>query len=294
MSIRENNLLRYIGGVIVIIIGIALEVIILPSILSAVASGSFNFPIVSIFFIFPLLLILQGAILAGRPYRHFTIGLLLISESIILAVLIFLGSGVFLQSSYILMCALIFIGSLLGVLYKPPKRTNMPSFRRSIILPICLILLFSVILIVIFDLSSWSSGAPIGTTCIATPGFTCQVVRYVAAGAGASLPPGNLIMVIGQDSGTAWSTVNVYFVNASYEYPVQSSGLNGVSGLAAPNTISGGLASGVNTTVVLPASSTDTKTGSSINGYIWVSYTTNGSDGHPVQEQIASLVAKAT
>jgi hypothetical protein len=140
------------------------------------------------------------------------------------------------------------------------------------------------------------NGNPLGTACIATPGFTCQVVQYALAGGSGNPPAGNILVIIGQDSGTTWSTANVYFVNASQEAGVLSDGLTGVSNLAAPNTIVGGLASGVTTTVTLPAASSNIRVGSELSGYIWVTYTTktNSSVGLPVQAQIASVSAKAT
>lgn len=148
------------------------------------------------------------------------------------------------------------------------------------------LLIISIVVVALVSIGVFN-GNPLGTTCIASPGFTCQVSSY-------SQLTGNLVVTIGQDSGTAWSSANVVFVNASQEGTVQSSGLS--TGQLTPgtsNTLPSGLASGVTTTLTLPATP-PTRVGSGLSGYIWVSYATSASGGSTVQAQIASVTAKAT
>lgn len=152
------------------------------------------------------------------------------------------------------------------------------------------LLIISIVIVALVSIGVFN-GSPLGTTCIASPGFTCQVVQYAATGGSGTPPGGNILVIIGQDSGTTWSTATVYFVNASQESAVVSGGLSSSYG---SNVLSGGLASGVTTSVTLPASSLGTRTGSSINGYVWVSYTTSGTSGATVQSQLASISAKST
>jgi hypothetical protein len=153
------------------------------------------------------------------------------------------------------------------------------------------LLIISIVVVALVSIGVFN-GNPLGTTCIATAGFTCQVVQY--ASGGGSVSGGNIVVTIGQDSGTAWSTANVVFVNASQEASVQSVGLS-AGQLAPPTaaTLTSGLSSGVTTTLTLPASG-PVRVGSGISGYIWVSYSTSASGGATTQAQIASITAKAT
>jgi|GEM_PF-1523952 len=175
MSIRDNNLLRYLGGRIAIIIGIAFGII--------MALGIFLHAIY--FLAIPLILIIEGAILAFRPYQHFNIGFLLIAESLLSFTLLFkllLSPGgipspfpfdiLSLFSFFLpfLIPTTMLIGGVLGVLYEPPKRKNMPSLKRNLLLFISITVIF---LIVLFGLGFFNPPC-----CIIpqAPG-PCQVYR---------------------------------------------------------------------------------------------------------------------
>jgi|GEM_PF-3658134 hypothetical protein len=110
-------------------------------------------------------------------------------------------------------------------------------------------------------------------SCVAIPGFTCQVPSY-------NLTTDQLRVVVGQNSGTNWQAVKIYFIPSSEEPSVEASGLP-------PNlpygSVSGGLASGITGTVNLP------DTTLSQNGYIWISYTPSGNSASTVEAQIASV-----
>ncbi len=152
------------------------------------------------------------------------------------------------------------------------------------------LLIISIVIVALVSIGVFN-GNPLGTTCIAASGYTCQVISY-------SQTTGNVVVTIGQDSGSAWTSANIVFVNQTAQSSVVSSGLNAVqlepmqSGGVA-NTLSTGLVSGVTTTVTLPATGT-VRVGTGLNGYIWASYTTSVSGGSTIQAQIASLTAKAT
>jgi hypothetical protein len=150
------------------------------------------------------------------------------------------------------------------------------------------LLIISIVIVALVSIGVFN-GNPLGTTCIATPGYTCQVVQYYAIG---SATPGNMLVIIGQDSGTSWTSTSVYFVNTSAESTVQSSGLSSATTGTGANTITS-LSSGVTTTVLLPVNGGN-KAGSAIQGYIWAAYTPSGSSGSTVNAQIASVTAKAT
>ncbi len=151
------------------------------------------------------------------------------------------------------------------------------------------LLIISIVIVALVSIGVFN-GNPLGTTCIAGPGYTCQVISY-------SQTSGNVIVTIGQDSGAAWTSANIVFVNQTAQASVVSSGLNAVQLAPMPagdaNTLSTGLVSGVTTTVTLPATGL-VRVGTGLNGFVWASYTTGVSGGSTIQAQIASLTAKAT
>lgn len=152
------------------------------------------------------------------------------------------------------------------------------------------LLIISIVIVALVSIGVFN-GSPLGTNCIAAAGFTCQIQSY-------SQLTGNLVVTIGQDSGSAWTSANIVFVNQTAESAVLSTGLSTgqlttmASGGPA-NTLSSGLPSGVTTVITLPASA-PVKVGTGLNGYVWASYTTGVSGGSTIQAQIGSVTAKAT
>ncbi len=149
------------------------------------------------------------------------------------------------------------------------------------------LLIISIVIVALVSIGIFN-GSPLGTTCIASPGFTCAIQTFSQAN-------GNLTVTLGQDSGTPWSTANVVFVNASQESTVQSSGLTSALLSNNANNLISGLASGTTTTISLPVLAPgQAHVGQGISGYIWVQYTTGSSSGAVTQAQLASVTAKAT
>lgn len=153
------------------------------------------------------------------------------------------------------------------------------------------LLIISIVIVALVSIGVFN-GSPLGTTCIASPGFTCAVQTFSQAS-------GNLTVTIGQDSGTPWTTANVVFINASQESSVQSTGLT--TAMLTPqtagpsNNIVSGLPSGTTTTVTLSViGAGQAHVGQGISGYIWVQYTTGSSGGAVTQAQLASVTAKAS
>jgi hypothetical protein len=111
-------------------------------------------------------------------------------------------------------------------------------------------------------------------TCIASPGFTCQIVSYDSLS-------NQLGVTIYQNSGTEWVNATFVYVNEPQEASVLSSGLS--EQLLASQPIYNklpSLASGTKQLLLFSASSP---------GYIWVSYSTASSGGSTIQAQIASV-----
>lgn len=131
MSVRENNLLRYIGGGLTIFIGIIyLLMLVYTEATQLYFLSTYGIILIGVY----LLLVLEGAILTFKPYTHLKIGLLLIIESLPFGVLISASPNFYLENFnlYLLMAFVpIFIGGLLGLLYNPPKKIIVPRVKGS-------------------------------------------------------------------------------------------------------------------------------------------------------------------
>ena len=149
------------------------------------------------------------------------------------------------------------------------------------------LLIISVVIVALVSIGIFNN--PLGSTCIASEGYTCQINQYSAT-------TGNIVVTIGQDSGSTWTSANIVFVNNSAQSAVTASGLSSAQLTPMPsgdaNTLANGLPSSVTTTVTLPASGT-VRVGSSISGYIWASYSTGTSNGATIQAQVAQITVKA-
>ena len=148
------------------------------------------------------------------------------------------------------------------------------------------ILIIAIVLAALFSLGVFSGALP--TACIAQSGFTCQQPIYAHGGAAYG---GNIIAIVGQNTGTNWATACVIFLNATNLATFQSTGAF-TSNSASMNAI-GTLNSGVATTVYLPVSGNTvaaTPIGTSIAGQIWASYKIGGTIYY---SEIGALTAKA-
>ncbi len=149
------------------------------------------------------------------------------------------------------------------------------------------ILIIAVVLGALFSLGVFNGTALLGTTCIATSGYTCQGPVY-------SHTSGNLLITFGQNTGVNWATANVYFVNQTKE-SVMAGG--GPTALALPTNIIGTLATGQTISLSLPVSgagSSSTPIGTTVTGYLWATYTTPTSAGTTLFTQVATVTAKAS
>ncbi len=147
------------------------------------------------------------------------------------------------------------------------------------------LLIISVVIIALVSIGVFNGGL-LGNQCTTAAGFTCDIQSFSAS-------TGNVVVTIGQDSGTPWTSANVLFVNSSAESAAQA-GLTPAM-LASSNGITNGLPSSTTITVSLPVFAPGTaRVGQTITGYLWADYQIGGQTGSQTEVQMATISAKAT
>lgn len=157
------------------------------------------------------------------------------------------------------------------------------------------ILIISVVLGALFSIGVFSGTSLLGTSCISSPGFYCTSMSY-------SHTTGNLIVTLGQNTGTSWAQV-------AFAYAPQGTAAGTGATAGVPNTILfgsiGAMSSGYSTSINLPVSAVNTIVGTSTSGSIWACYVLTGtittagtgacnSASTVYYVQMATLTAKAT
>lgn len=147
------------------------------------------------------------------------------------------------------------------------------------------LLIISVVIIALVSIGVFNGGL-LGNQCTTAPGYTCDIQSFSAS-------TGNVVVTIGQDSGTPWTSAQILFINSSAESAAQA-GLTPAM-LAASNTLSNGLPSSTTITVSVPVFAPGSaRVGQSITGYLWAEYTIGGQTGSVTQVEMATVTAKAT
>ena len=148
------------------------------------------------------------------------------------------------------------------------------------------LLIISVVIIALVSIGVFN-GSLLGNQCTATSGFTCDIQSYSASS-------GNLLVTIGQDTGTPWVTANIIFVNTTSASNAQS-GVFTPQMLETSNTLVNGLPSETQVQVSVPIAAPSTvRIGSGITGTLWAQYTVGGGSGSLNEVEIATISAKAT
>ena len=139
------------------------------------------------------------------------------------------------------------------------------------------ILIIAVVLSALLALGIFnSSGLP--TACLSQPGFQCTGATYVHGGAPNG---GNMIITVGQSTGTAWAQANIIFLNLTNIATFQANGnflasnSQCTSTCISPTNALGLLNTGSATQVYLPVSGNSvagTPVGISTTGQIWARY----------------------
>jgi hypothetical protein len=158
------------------------------------------------------------------------------------------------------------------------------------------ILIIAVVLGVLFSMGVFSGNNILGTACIARAGFLCQAPTYGHA-------TGNIVVTVGQNTGTTWSSANFMFVTQSTPLsgglPVTLTPAAFTANAGNTMWTANGLNSGETISVTLPVngvSGTTINVGTAATGAIWVQYTisTGLASSTPTQyAQLASINVKA-
>lgn len=176
------------------------------------------------------------------------------------------------------------------------------------------ILVIAIVMVALFGLGILGGGgSSLATTCLANSGFSCSTPIFSAS-------TGNLVVTVGQATGTSWTAANIVFVptGTSTAFPCilffgtsagvchtaaagtwPAAGVNAiplvtngqqfvnqqeVTGLNIPINTVAGQAIGANTISLV--------TGQEETGSLWVQYYTNG--GGPFYSMIAAVTLKAS
>ena len=163
------------------------------------------------------------------------------------------------------------------------------------------ILIIAVVLGVLFNIGVFNGAGALGTSCVAYSGFLCSSPIL-------SHTTGNLIVTIGQNTGTNWASANVVFVpqggsttsggvpqvSSEPQVPGFSAGntFNGVAYNGAANAL-GSFNSGQSQSITLvTGQNSGINTGTLVSGAIWSAYTVSGSSSvYYVQMATANLKA---
>ncbi|MDE1768504.1 MAG: hypothetical protein KGH64_03335 [Candidatus Micrarchaeota archaeon] len=166
------------------------------------------------------------------------------------------------------------------------------------------ILIIAVVMVALFALGVFNGQS--STACVASSGYLCQAPIY-------SHTTGNVVVTVGQTTGTNWATANVYFI--AQGTPSPGGVPNPMTSLTAATCAQGGqpgansigcvigaaspgLVNGQTATVSIPvsggsAATTPTTAGQSAAGALWVAYTTSTAPGTAYYVQIATVTLKA-
>ncbi len=157
------------------------------------------------------------------------------------------------------------------------------------------ILIIAVVLSVLFGLGLFNSSNLSTSACIASPGYLCIGAIYDHANA-------NIIVTLGQNTGSDWISANFVFVPQGTPFV---SGIPAISFDSSPaNTLlsTSGMSSGSTESLYLPANSIvpPVNVGTTITGTVWAEYSYTVTSGGitqvvgPSYAQVASLNLKAS
>jgi hypothetical protein len=148
------------------------------------------------------------------------------------------------------------------------------------------ILIIAVVLGALFSLGVFSSGALLGTSCIALSGYLCS---------NPVLHSGSFTATIGQATGSSWTSAYLLFVGYGSSAPTSADfvGTNGMS-------VSGGISSGQSVTFTAgnyisstgAVTALPTTIGTAVSGSIWAYYSTSSASN--LITQIGTVTVKAS
>ncbi len=185
--------------------------------------------------------------------------------------------------------------------YKNVKKHKAQSAMEYLMTYGWAILIIAEVLGALFSLGVFSGNSILGTACIAASGYLCQTPIYSHAG-------GNILVTLGQNTGTSWASANFMFVPQGQAtqtaagflgLPVTVTPLSFSATPSLGNTAYGLVAfvSGQSTGITLPVnavSGVGVAVGTPATGAIWVQFTTSTSATTFQYAQIATLNVKAS
>ena len=144
------------------------------------------------------------------------------------------------------------------------------------------ILIIAIVLAALFSLGVFGGGLGLPNACVAQSGFSCSSPVYGHA-------TGNILVTIGQNTGTNWVAANIIFANAT-----TLSTITGGTWPTGPgsNAIGATWYSGSVQATNIPVSPTTTAIGAAVSGQIWARYQTAAA-GTFYFTEIAVVTAKA-
>jgi hypothetical protein len=161
------------------------------------------------------------------------------------------------------------------------------------------ILIIAVVLGSLFALGIFNSSSLLGNACIASSGYLCQKPVYNHANA-------NIIVTLGQNTGTNWVTANFVFVpqgtpvvagipTSLVQTGISVWGNTPGNGAGGPVTIGNSFISGGTIPITLPTNGVTqpVTVGQAATGTIWAEYQTTASGAYQYA-QIATINIKAT
>jgi hypothetical protein len=157
------------------------------------------------------------------------------------------------------------------------------------------ILVIAVVMVALFSLGILGGGTPFGTTCLAQSGYVCSSPIFSATS-------GNLLVTVGQATGTNWATANIIFVPAgvSTSNPLalfNTANIDAAIGFGNNAVLYGGLITEqqavVNVVVAnIITPGTSFKVGQTTSGTLWAQYQTVA-NGPFYYAQLSTVTLKA-
>ncbi|MGC8479124.1 MAG: hypothetical protein ACP5M9_00430 [Candidatus Micrarchaeia archaeon] len=147
------------------------------------------------------------------------------------------------------------------------------------------ILIIAIVLVALFELGIFG-GSTLPTACVAQSGFVCQNPVWASS---------NIVVSIGQNSGQAYTVVNLAFLSGTNLATFQSTPTSfpsGTSFSAASDGLST-MGSGAIYSANVPSDIASPSINQGISGQIWLEYTAPGSSTDQFVE-VATLTAKYT
>ena len=163
------------------------------------------------------------------------------------------------------------------------------------------ILIIAVVLGALFSLGVFNGNNVLGTACVARSEYLCQTPVY-------SHTTGNIMVTVGQNTGTGWTSANFIFVQqgqaTSGGVPVTMT----AAGITNLGVVFGAMGAGQSASISLPVNNVATSAancataglggcpnvGAAATGAIWVQYTIPSVTGGQQYAQIASINIRAT